>query len=315
MDFPPVLKGQAHAAFERSVLAGLTARPKAIEPRWLYDAVGAKLFEAITNLDHYYVSRTETMLIETNAGAIADALGDGVAIVEPGSGEAIKVRPILAALGSRAAAYIPVDIAAEQLESVAAALAALYPELTVTGLVADFFQPFEMDKPDNAVVFFPGSTIGNMPPERGVALLRNLRQSTGAGRFLIGFDLVKDRRVLIDAYDDPAGVTAAFAKNVLQRINRELDADFDLRAFDYEARFNEAKRAVEMRLVAREAQAVRVAGRPIAIAAGEAIHTEDSHKYTLESFADLARAADLAPMATWTDEATPFALMLLETRR
>lgn len=312
MDFPPILKGPEHAAFSRSILAGLTASPKTIEPRWLYDAVGAKLFEAITNLDHYYVSRTETALIETNAESIADALGEGVTIVEPGSGEAVKVRPILAALGDRAAAYIPIDIAAEQLEDVAGSLAALYPDLAVRSIVADFFQPFTMEKPDNAVVFFPGSTIGNMVPERAVELLSTLREATGAARFLIGFDLVKDRRTLLDAYDDPAGVTAAFAKNVLQRINRELLADFDLRAFDFDARFNEETKAIEMRLVARHAHTVEVAGRPIQFAAGETIHTEDSRKYTPESFQALAAKAGLSAVETWVDKEFPFALMLFD---
>jgi len=312
VDYPPVLKGPEHAAFARSVLDGLTAERKYIEARWLYDAVGAKLFEAITNLDHYYVSRTETALIETHADAIADALGEGVAIVEPGSGEAVKVRPILAALGARAAAYIPVDIAAEQLAGVTAELTALYPELAVNGITADFFHPFAMDKPDNAVLFFPGSTIGNMLPENAVALLENFHASTGAKRFLIGFDLIKDRRTLIDAYDDPTGVSGAFAKNVLQRINRELGADFDLRAFDYDARFNEETSAVEMGLVARRRQSVRLAGTTISLEAGETIHTEDSRKYTLKSFEALAARAGLHPVRSWTDETMPFALMLLD---
>ncbi|WMS44831.1 L-histidine N(alpha)-methyltransferase [Acuticoccus sp. MNP-M23] len=311
MDYPPVLKGAEHAEFARSVLSGLTAAPKTLHARWLYDGVGAKLFEAITKLDHYYPTRTEMAILEANADEIADALGDDVTIVEPGAGEATKVRPLLAALGPRAAGYMPIDIAEEQLLAVADEMAALYPSLAVKGIAADFFRPFSMDKPERAVIFFPGSTVGNMSLADGQALMRSLHEMSGADRFLIGFDLLKDRQTLIDAYDDPAGITAAFKKNVLQRINRELDADFDVPNFAHDVRFNEATSAIEMRLRTDEAVTVTVAGHPIAFEAGEAIHTEDSRKYTLESFADFARGANLSPVKAWTDPQEQFAVMLL----
>jgi len=312
MDFPPVLKGTEHAEFARSVLSGLSATPKTLHARWLYDGVGAKLFEAITKLDHYYPTRTEMAILEENAGEIADSLGDGVTIVEPGAGEATKVRPLLAALGPRAAGYIPIDIAEEQLRSVANEMAALYPALAVKGIAADFFRPFAMEKPARAVIFFPGSTVGNMSLADGQTLLRSLGQMTGADRFLIGFDLVKDRQTLIDAYDDPAGVTAAFKKNILQRINRELGADFDIAKFSHDVRFNEETQAIEMRLRTDEALTVTVAGRTVTFEAGEAIHTEDSRKYTLESFAAFAKGAGLAPVNAWADQAAQFAVMLLK---
>ncbi len=311
MDYAPVLKGAEHAEFARSVLDGLTATPKTLQGRWLYDGVGAKLFEAITKLDHYYPTRTEMAILEANAGEIADALGDGVTIVEPGAGEAVKVRPLLAALGDRAAGYIPIDIADEQLHAVAGEMAALYPGLKVEGIAANFFAPFDMEKPERAVIFFPGSTVGNMSIEDGQALMRSLRKMTGADRFLIGFDLVKDRKVLLEAYDDPAGITAAFKKNILQRINRELDADFDVTKFTHEARFNEETQTVEMLLRTDEAMTVTVAGREITFEAGEAVGTSDSRKYTLESFADFARGAGLSPVKSWTDPANHFAVMLL----
>lgn len=312
MDAPVAKPGTEHDAFLRDVLEGLAAPQKHIQPRWLYDAVGAKLFEAITNLDHYYPARTEMALLEGAAEDIADALGAGVTIVEPGSGEALKVRPLLAALGERATGYIPIDIAADQLASVAAEMAALYPHLVVEPVAADFFRPFAMPHAPNAVVFFPGSTIGNMSEEGGRALLGTLREASEAGRFLIGFDLVKDRRVLEEAYDDPAGVTAAFEKNVLQRINRELGADFDLTRFAYSARFDEETSAVEMELAALEAQTVTVAGRRFDFAEGERLHTESSRKYTVDGFARFAETAGLRAVRTWTDEREWFAVMLLD---
>ena len=310
---PPTIATPHEVAFARSVLAGLGSSPKSLEARWLYDAVGAKLFEAITKLDHYYLTRTEASLIEAHAGDIADALGTGVTIVEPGSGEAVKVRPILEALGKRAAGYVPIDIAADQLAEVTRELTALYPGLAVTGIAADFFRPFTMERPDNAVIFFPGSTVGNMEPDAAIAFFRRLMDATGARRFLIGFDLVKDPAVLEAAYDDPAGVTAAFEKNVLQRINRELFGTFDLSKFDYRAEFNRETASVEMRLISREAQTVEVAGNAIRFDRGETIRTEESRKYTVERFADFARGADLAPVATWTDDKGYYAVMLLET--
>ncbi|MEM0906455.1 MAG: L-histidine N(alpha)-methyltransferase, partial [Pseudomonadota bacterium] len=234
-------------------------------------------------------------------------------IIEPGSGEAIKVRPLIEALGARADAYVPIDIASDQLDAVAKELSALYPDLTVRGIATDFFSPFKIDQPDNAVIFFPGSTVGNMTESAAVGFLRNLRRATGAKRFLIGFDLVKDRHVLEEAYDDPAGVTAAFTKNVLQRINRELGGTFDLDLFEFRADYEDEKSAVVMQLVAQEAHSVSVAGTTISFEAGETIHTEDSRKYTVDRFASFAKKAELVPLKTWTDKDRYFAVMLLDT--
>ncbi|MCF3935957.1 L-histidine N(alpha)-methyltransferase [Acuticoccus sp. M5D2P5] len=314
MDLPGPDIALQNSPFARDVLTGLGTSPKAIEPRWLYDTVGAKLFEAITTLDHYYVTRTELALIAEAANDIAFTLGEGVTIVEPGSGEALKVRPLLDALGVNAAGYVPIDIAADQLKAVASELGALYPQLAVTPVAADFFNPFTMPHVDNAVVFFPGSTIGNMQPEAARTFLMRLRQSTGASRVLIGFDLVKDRRVLLDAYDDPAGVTAAFAKNLLQRINRELDGTFDLSRFAYSAHYDEVEQRVVMGLRSLERQSVTVAGRSFGFADGEVIHTEDSRKFTVPGFAAFARTAGLEEVETWTDAKDYFALMLLDAK-
>ncbi|XWN31840.1 MAG: L-histidine N(alpha)-methyltransferase [Devosia sp.] len=311
MDLPSPIDADT-LAFAHSVLDGLKADQKTLEPRWFYDATGARLFEAITEVDHYYLTRTELGLLRASAKDVANALGDGVAIVEPGSGEGQKVRPLLDAMGTAVSSYVPIDIAADQLQRLTAELTGLYPDLTVSPVATDFFKPFEMPPVDKAVVFFPGSTIGNMAPDGAVAFLTSMRAATGAERFLIGFDLVKDEAVLIDAYDDPVGVTAAFNKNILQRINRELGGTFDLRKFDHEAVFNRDASRIEMHLVARGAQEVTVAGRSITFDDGETIHTENSHKYTRETFAALAAKAGLTEAKTWSDRHNYFALMLLE---
>ncbi|MEM7694587.1 MAG: L-histidine N(alpha)-methyltransferase [Pseudomonadota bacterium] len=299
-------------ALYRSIVNGLSQTPKYMEPRWLYDGVGAKLFEAITKLDHYYLTRTESAILAENAPSIAGALGEGVTIVEPGSGEALKVRPLLEALGENASAYVPIDIAAEQLRAVEEEMSALYPKLKVEGVAADFFAPFAMPRVDNGVVFFPGSTIGNMRPADGVAFLTRICDKSGATRVLIGYDLVKDRPTMVEAYDDPAGITAAFKKNILQRLNRELGADFDVRAFRHTARFNEETLAIEMRLQAMGTQTVTIGAHTFTFEDGEYIHTEDSRKYTLETFAAFAAGAGLSPVRTWSDPDDYFAVTLLE---
>ncbi|WP_420391409.1 L-histidine N(alpha)-methyltransferase [Acuticoccus sp.] len=312
MDLPTGLQGSRHEAFARSVLMTLAQPQKSVEPRWLYDAVGAKLFEAVSQSDHYYPTRTELALLDEAAAEIADALGEGVTIVEPGSGEALKVRTLLSALGARARGYVPIDIAAEQLERVAAAVGKAYPQLVVTPVEADFFRPFTMPRVDGPVVFFPGSTIGNMSEADGRAFLRSILDSAGADRLLVGFDLLKDPDALLAAYDDPVGISAAFAKNVLQRMNRELGATFDLSRWAYRASFDAPSSSIVMELVAQEDTMVVVAGRSFAIRGGETIHTEDSRKYTAESFAGFARGAGLAPLRTWTDAEDAFAVMLLQ---
>lgn len=301
----------ANTDFAQSILSGLKRTPKYTEPRWLYDAVGAKLFEAICELDTYYVTRVEMGILRAHAADIADTLGERVSIVEPGSGAALKVRPLLDALGARAEAYVPIDIAAAQLDAVAAELGKVYPTLRVLPVATDFFAPFTMPRVDNGVVFFPGSTIGNMPADDGVSFINRMLDQTGASRLLVGFDLVKDKAVLELAYDDPAGVTRAFKLNVLHRINRELGADFDISQFRFEALYNESSQAIEMYLTSERDQSVTIAGETIDFAANERISTEDSRKYTLESFARFAEACGLSPVKSWTDDDNYFALMLL----
>ncbi len=296
--------------FREAVLAGLAARPKALEPKFFYDERGSQLFDAITELDEYYPTRAETALLESHAEAIAAFVGKDASLVEFGSGSSVKTRILLAALPDLAC-YVPIDISGEHLQAAAERLAADFA-LPIVPLHADYTSAFTLPPAVPAqrrVGFFPGSTIGNFAPGAAAAFLRQARDLLGAdARFLVGADLQKDEKRLVAAYDDAEGVTAAFNLNLLRRINRELEGDFDLAAFRHEARYNRAEARIEMHLVSLKAQQVRVAGRRFDFAAGESIHTENSYKYTSESFAALARAGGWRPAAEWRDPDGLFSL-------
>lgn len=310
----PAIDADVDADFAASVIAGLSAPQKELEPKWLYDSLGAKLFEAICEVDTYYPTRMEMQVLAERADEIAAKLGDNLILVEPGSGEGVKVRLLLDALGERVAVYVPVDIAADQLIFLGQTISAAYPEILVAPVVADFTGAFTMpsDLPDGPrVLFFPGSTVGNFDPETAQELLARLRVESQAEALLIGVDSCKDASRLVAAYDDPVGVTAAFDKNVLNRINRELGGTFDLSAFHHEARVVPEKSRVEMHLVSDREQTVEVAGVPFAFAKGETIHTESSHKYAPEAFQALAASAGWQGEAVWTDSDGLFSLHLL----
>ena len=296
-------------------LAGLTDTPKTLPCKWLYDAEGARLFEAITRLPEYYPTRTEMQILPRASAAIAAACGPGVAVVEFGSGDGSKVSVLLSAL-DRPSAYVPVDIAAEWLEGAAARVAAEQPGLPVLPVVADFTQLFPLppDLPEGPRLgFFPGSTIGNFTPDEAVGFLRRARDVLGHGaRMVLGADLVKAPAILEAAYDDAAGVTAAFNLNLLARLNREAGADFDLAGFRHEARWNTVQERVEMHLVSTRVQQVRLGGQRIVFAEGESIHTENSHKYRPERLRQLAEAGGWRDLALWTDPAGLFSVWLLE---
>ena len=296
-----------------SVLEGLGAQPKRIASKWLYDAEGSKLFDRICELDAYYPTRTETGILEANAARLAAFVPERAALVELGSGSSAKTRILLDAFDDLAA-YLPVDISADHLRHAAAGLAADYPQLPVWPVVGDFTAglhlPGELDDRPK-LLFFPGSTLGNLEPDDAVALLRRLREGANVVGFVIGIDLEKDVARLRAAYDDPEGVTAAFNTNLLVRFNRELDADFDVSAFAHEARWNAERRRIEMHLVSRRAQEVRVAGRRFAFAEGESIHTENSHKYTLDGFAALAERGGWRTHECWVDADQLFSVHLL----
>jgi dimethylhistidine N-methyltransferase len=305
---------EADSSFARDVIAGLTARPKRLSPKYFYDQAGAQLFEEITALPEYYLTRCELEILRERAPEMARFFPAGSALIEFGSGSSKKVRILLAAAPT-IAAYIPVDISSEMLVQEAEELRRDYPRLAVLPVEADFTQPFSLPAEAAGMAhtgFFPGSTIGNFEPHEACAFLRHAGRMLGRGATLIiGVDLVKDVSVLNAAYDDAAGVTAKFNLNLLARINRELGANFDLASFSHEAFYNAERHRIEMHLASKKRQKVRVAGRAIEFRAGETIHTENSYKYTLDSFRALARGSGWDPVAVWTDAGANFSIHAL----
>jgi dimethylhistidine N-methyltransferase len=300
--------------FKADVLAGLSRPQKAVPPKYFYDAEGSRLFEAITELAEYYPTRTEVALLRTIAPEIAQIISPGAALVEFGSGASTKTRLLLDA-APQIGVYAPIDISQAALDEAAAAIRRAYPKLVVAPLLEDFTRAITLpaaaqDRPVTG--FFPGSTIGNFTPDEAQAFLQSARGLLGVGsRFLVGIDVVKDQEVLVAAYDDALGVTAAFNKNLLARINRELGADFDLDAFAHRAIWNAAESRIEMHLESLKDQRVRVAGERFAFAKGETIHTENSAKFTVEAFAGLAQKAGWTLETSWLSEAPAFAVVSL----
>ena len=300
-------------SFARSLIEGLQKTPKEIPCKFFYDSEGSALFDAICALPEYYQTRTEVALLRRHAGEIASLIGAEAEIVEFGAGALRKVRILLDALQAPRG-YTPIDISGAYLRDLVRLLAADYPLLAMRPLVADFTLPLTLPVTDGArrAGFFPGGTIGNFRPTAAQAMLRRMREQLNGGGLLIGVDLVKDPATLHAAYNDAAGVTAAFNKNLLARANRELGAGFDLDAFAHYAPYNVSNHRVEMYLVSLRRQSVELAGETVHFAPGEAVHTEDSHKYTIESFREMAARAGFSPRAVWTDENRLFAVHWLE---
>jgi dimethylhistidine N-methyltransferase len=301
-------------AFRADVLAGLAEPQKAIPARWFYDDAGSQLFEEITQLPEYYPTRAETEILGTHAGEIAALIGPGRAVVEFGSGSSVKTPLLLSAI--QPTAYVPLDIAGDFLRASSAALSEKFPGLPVYPVEADFMRRVELPGEVAGLPklgFFPGSTIGNMVARTATDLLRSMRETLGTGALLlIGMDLVKDEQVLVAAYDDAAGVTAAFNRNLVTRINRELGGDMPLDAFAHEARWNDTFARIEMHLVAQSDIAFTVSGQRFAMRAGESIHTENSHKFTRRSAQLLLASGGWEPRARWADSAGQFLLVLAE---
>jgi dimethylhistidine N-methyltransferase len=309
----------ALSGFAADVLRGLAAPQKSLPCKYFYDAAGSELFEEITRLDEYYPTRTELAIMERHAAEMAALLGERCLLVEYGSGSSTKTRLLLDQLCDPVA-YVPVDLAAEQLGRSARALAADYPAVEVLPLLADFTCPLRLPVPRRRaarrVVYFPGSTIGNFAGEEAVALLRRTARLCGRnGGLLLGADLRKDVAILEPAYNDRRGVTAAFNLNLLARINRELGGDFVLEQFEHWAFFNATAGRIEMHLVSRCDQWVRVAGAAFSFAAGETIHTENSYKYTFTELHDLAAAGGFAPPRVWTDDGQLFSVLFCPVAR
>jgi dimethylhistidine N-methyltransferase len=304
--------------FAADVVRGLSRTPKALSPKWLYDARGSALYELICEQPEYYPPRIETALLERHGPDLADAIGPDALVFEYGAGNARKTALLLEAL-HRPAAYVPVDISREPLLAATEALGARFPRLPIRPVVADFTAPFVLPAGDigcrRRVAFFPGSTIGNFDAPEAVALLRRMARDAGPGGLLvIGTDLPKEEVVLVSAYDDARGVTAAFDLNLLARMNRELGGDLRLSAFGHRAIWNARLSRIEMHLVSGEAQVVRVAGRTFGFEGGETLHTESAYKWEPRSFDVLAAIAGWTPEAAFTDERAWFAVRLYRAR-
>lgn len=303
-------------AFRADVLAGLRTAQRAIPARWFYDRAGSELFEAITTLPEYYPTRVETALLAAHCDDVAALTGTGRAVIEFGSGSSVKTPHLLRA--AKPSAYVPIDISGDFLRASALALGREFPALPIHPVEADFMQTVTL--PDAVAEmpklgFFPGSTIGNLIARTSVDLLRRMRETLGVGgMLLIGMDRVKDEATLVSAYDDAAGVTARFNKNLLVRINRELGGTIPVDAFAHVARWNDSYARVEMHLQAVRDVEFTVEGDFFSMASGETIHTENSHKYGARDARLLLRSGGWSPIAEWSDAADQFALILAEAK-
>ncbi len=301
---------------EEEILSGLRQTDKWISPKYFYDQRGSELFDEITTLPEYYPTLTELGIMRQYADEIGELVGPRASVIEFGAGSNVKIRLLLDCL-EECAAYVPVDISGEYLEYMAHALAADYPDLEVLPVLADFTQPFELPNPKimplKNLVFFPGSTIGNFSPADALALLRVMHlEAKPGGALLIGVDLKKDRQILEAAYNDSQGTTAEFNLNLLQRLNDELDGDFELDQFRHRAVYNDAIGAIEMHLVSKVEQTVTLAEERFRFAAGEHITTEYSHKFALEDFNTLANLAGFQRQRVWMDEDELFSVQLFQ---
>jgi len=307
------------SSFRDEVLAGLAKPQKAIPPKFFYDKRGSELFERITGLEEYYPTRAEMEILEQRSGEIAGRMGEDSLLIEFGSGSSRKIRLLLDALQGRNT-YIAIDISKDHLIESAETLSREYPELEVSAVCADYTQRFPLPQANRKnggrkAVFFPGSTIGNFTREQAEEFLKTTAELLRPeGDLLIGVDLKKDPATLNAAYNDAEGVTAAFNLNLLERINSELNGDFDLSSFEHRAFYNEAEGRVEIYLVSRKRQTARVDSARFEFQRGEAIHTENSYKYSISEFRELASRLGFEPVRAWTDSHDLFSLHYLEVR-
>lgn len=296
------------------VVQGLRETPRRLDPKWFYDEQGSQLFEEITRLPEYYPTRTESAILQNRREEIADRCGPDCVFIEPGAGNCEKARLLLDTL--RPSAFVPLDISADFLLQAALAVGSEYPWLTVNAICADFRQFWSFEShlsPGRRVLFYPGSTIGNLEPSAAAAFLASVRELVREdGGVLIGVDLHKSKETLEAAYDDSQGVTARFNLNVLSRLNALVGSDFRPENFRHRAFYNEALQRIEMHLVSQCAQSVHIGAESFELAAGERLHTENSYKYTVAGFAELAASAGLALKESWLDEDQLFSLHYLE---
>ncbi len=295
------------------VLEGLQSVPKFVAPKYFYDERGSKLFEAITKLPEYYLTKTEMQLFDQHLDEVHDLVGEGGCLVEYGSGSSLKIRKLLECLHPDA--YLPVDISRDHLERNASELHKDYPWLHVYPTCADFTEPFELPPlvaEHDKIGFFPGSSIGNFEPSGAARFLSNVAHTLGAGgHLLVGVDRKKDVDVLEAAYNDSAGITARFNLNLLQHLNDVLDAGFELERFRHRASYNESLGCIQMFLESQTTQTIELGEATIAFGQGEAIHTENSYKYDVDQFVEIAAAGGFAVHGCWTDPREYFSLFLL----
>lgn len=300
-------------SFSDDLHAALRQQPRAISPKYFYDDIGSKLFEQICELPEYYPTRTELALLQTHAAEMAACIGPHAQLIEYGAGALRKVRCLLDHLESPHS-LVPVDISGEHLLAACADLSQAYPALTITPVVADFTQPHDLpERPRQGqrVGFFPGSSIGNFMPQEALAFLQMAAHELRGGGLLIGIDLIKDPAVLHAAYSDAKGVTAAFNLNLLERARRELGAEFDPNGFAHSAFYNAPRQRVEMHLMSLRQQVLRLGSESYEFAAGETLHTENSHKYSIVGFQAQAALAGFRPGPVWTDRQGWFSLLWL----
>lgn len=307
----------SNLSFLTDVIKGLSQEPKTLPCQWLYDTRGSELFEHITDLPEYYLTRTETAILNERAPDLATRLTANTALIEYGAGASVKTRILLDA-APNLSTYVPIDVSDDFLMETAAQLKHDYPALKICPVVGSFLNvpPLPNTLPEERVGFFPGSTIGNLSDADILEFFRQSHQTLGpSAELILGFDLVKSLSILIPAYDDAAGVTAAFNMNLLTRINRELGADFDLSAFQHEAQWNDVLSRVEMHLVSQRDQIVTIGHRKIAVRASETIHTENSRKFTIQQMTDLAEQGGFEIVSTYQDDENLFAVALLKASR
>ncbi len=302
----------ADSEFLEDVLAGLSSRPPSIPAKYFYDREGSRLFDAITELPEYYLTRTELLIMRRSLGEIASSMGSRIVLIEYGSGSSVKTRMLLDQLAD-GSAYVPIDISRDHLQATAAELAADYPHIRVEPVHADYSSPVDLPGlSGRRVVYYPGSTIGNFEPCEAEAFLRRLRCVVGdEGAILVGVDLTKDKKILEAAYNDSRGVTARFNLNLLTRINRELGANFDTSGFRHRAVFVDDIGRIEMHLVCLSDQTVSVARRSFSFRKGDYIHTENSYKYTIDQFSAVTKQAGFEVSDMWSDERQWFGMFYL----
>ena len=302
------------ADVEAEVVAGLTAKPKRLPPKFFYDERGSKLFEAITKLPEYYPTRTELAIFDAHMATIARSIGPGSCLVEYGSGSSLKIRRVLEEV--RPEAYVPVDISGDHLVAMADRLQTDFPLLAIYPLCADFTDDLTLPPPVRElpkVGFFPGSSIGNFEPDEACSFLARIHATVGVGgRLIVGVDLKKPAAVLEAAYDDAAGVTASFNLNLLSHLAMQLNVDLDPSRFRHRALYNADLGAVQMFLDVVETHEVVIGARSVRFEAGESVHTENSFKYEPDDFLDLAGRAGFRRLGSWTDERCWFGVFLLE---